>query len=59
MELIILLAVILSASIIESMISTVLKPRAQKPQEDKIDDALEDRFARIELDRDAPEFLPS
>ena len=58
MELIILLAVILSASIIESMISTVLKPREAKPQEGKIDDALEDRFARIELDRDAPEFVP-
>ena len=36
MELIILLAVILSASIIESMISTVLKPREPKHQEGKI-----------------------
>ena len=59
MELIILLAVILSASIIESMISTVLKPREPKHQEGKIDDALEDRFTRIELDRDTPEFVPS
>ena len=58
MELIILLAVILSASIIESAISRILRPRVPKPQESKIDDALEDRFARIELDRDAPEFVP-
>ena len=58
MELIILLAVILSASIIESAISRILRPRVPKSQESKIDDALEDRFARIELDRDAPEFVP-
>ena len=61
MEVLIFASIILTCSIIEGTLSILLKgPRRDSaPKEGKIDEALEDRFARIELERDAPEFLPS
>ena len=61
MEVLIFGAIILTCSIFEDTLSILLKhsKREAAPKEGKIDDALENRFARMELERDAPEFLPS
>ena len=61
MEALIFGAIILTCSILEDTLSILLKrsKREAVTKEGKIDDALENRFARMELERDAPEFLPS
>ena len=52
MELVILLAVFLSASLIESIFSIALRPRDdQRPEPKSMDEHLESRFARLEMDR--------